>query len=195
MFFVGGLLVVLTGISSLFLSPFAVFQQYKITQTIAMKETNVFFQGQLDVLKANNTRLSHQVGEMTTSIDHLQNIKKTLGVVQAIRGNCLQELEDQLQKQREIASMTTSNVKNDIIGNLLEIAMHCDTNQDMQLSPEEVNTLMAHMEHIAGVDVREEKVRQLIAQKGRSVMSLMEVAKQALREDIPEQDKLFVYRT
>ena len=143
-----------------------------------------------------------------------------------MRGNCLHELESQLKKQREIAAMTSTNVKNVIVGNLFEIAMNCDDG-DMELSDAEVDHLMEKIEHIAGVDVREAKVRKLIADRGRNLMckfawhnkksvywyfqcsivtdsisyvvcllvslALMEVAKQALRDDIPEEEKLFVY--
>lgn len=99
----------------------------------------------------------------------LKLMEKTLGTVQEMRGNCLQELEDQLKKQREIAAMTSTNVKNVIVGNLFEIAMNCDDG-DMELSDTEVDHLMEKIEHIAGVDVREAKVRQLIADQGRNLM-------------------------
>lgn len=64
-----GLLVIFAGLFGVFLSPFAAFQQFKITQTIAMAETNAFFQKQLDILKANNERLTNQVADMTKSVD------------------------------------------------------------------------------------------------------------------------------
>lgn len=96
-------------------------------------------------------------------------MEQTLGTVQEMRGNCLQQLEDQLKKQREIAAKTSSNVKNVIVGNLFEIAMNIDDG-DMELSNAEVDHLMEKIEHIAGVDVREAKVRQLIADRGRNLM-------------------------
>ena len=64
-----GILVVVSGLFGVALAPYAAFQQQKITQTIAMKETNEFFQKQLDILHASNGRLSEQVGDMTQSVD------------------------------------------------------------------------------------------------------------------------------
>ena len=64
-----GIFVVISGLFGVFLSPFAAFQQTKITQTIAMKETNEFFQKQLDILHESNAKLEGQVKEMTQSVD------------------------------------------------------------------------------------------------------------------------------
>ena len=99
----------------------------------------------------------------------LKDLENTLGTVQAMSGNCLEQLEDQLRKQREIASMTSTNVKNVIVANLFEIVMNCDDG-DMELSDAEVDKLMQNIEHIAGVDVREAKVRKLLADRGRNIM-------------------------
>lgn len=65
----GGLFVFISGLFGIGFSPYAAFQQQKITQTIAMKETNAFFEKELERLRKNNQKLSQNVSEMTSSID------------------------------------------------------------------------------------------------------------------------------
>lgn len=84
-------------------------------------------------------------------------------------GNCLQELEEQVKKQREIKSMLKTNVKNELVDTLFEIALNCDSDQDNSLSDEEIEKLMKKLEGIHGVDVREQKVRQMVADHGRNL--------------------------
>lgn len=96
-------------------------------------------------------------------------MEMTLGTVQAMSGNCLQQLEEQLRKQREIAAMTKTNVTDELVGNIFEIALNSDENGDMNLSDEEVEKFVKRMEGINGVDVREEKVKAMIANHGRGI--------------------------
>ena len=64
-----GILVIISGLFGVALAPYAAFQQQKITQTIAMKETNEYFEKQLTILKASNERLSEQNKHMTEAVD------------------------------------------------------------------------------------------------------------------------------
>ncbi|CAB9501481.1 expressed unknown protein [Seminavis robusta] len=188
-----GILVVVSGVFGVGLAPYAAFQQTKITHATAMKQTNEFFQKQLNILKALNNQLIGQVADMTKSIDSLEDMEKTLEVVQSMRGDCQQGLEEILKTEREIAAKTKSNVKNDLLGNIMEISLNCDLDGDMKMSDDEVEAVIQKIEGINGVDVREEKFRAMIENHGRDILSLMDVAKNLLSDDIPDEDKLFVY--
>lgn len=102
-------------------------------------------------------------------LSSLKDMEKTLDTVQNIQGNCLQELEGQLKKQREIAAMTHSSVENEIISNLFEIAINCDDG-DMHLSDEEIKHLITRIEAINGVTVKKLAVLNLIESHGRDLM-------------------------
>ena len=158
----------------------------------------------------------------------LKVMEKTLSTVQNMQGDCLKQLEEQLEMQRKIAAMTHDTVENQIISNLFEIALNCDIDGDMKLSQEEVDKLIHKIETINGVDIKEEKIRNLITTHGSDIMgkkmttthffflfvyvfcivtssylilslfdnfllkALMEVTKNLLKHDIPDDDKLFV---
>ena len=51
----------------------------------------------------------------------------------------------------------------------MDIALNCDTDQNDILSDEEIEQLMKKLEGIHGIDVREQKVRQMVADHGRNV--------------------------
>ena len=99
----------------------------------------------------------------------LKELESTLGTLQGMSGNCLQELENQVKRQREIKSNLKTNVKNDLVQTLMDIALNCDVDQDDRLSDEEIERLVHKLEGIHGIDVREQKIRQMVADHGRNV--------------------------
>lgn len=186
-----GIFVVISGLLGVFLSPFAAFQQMKMTQSIAMKETNTFFENQLDILKESNKNLSLRIQDLTETVRSLQKMEVTLGYCKTLQGNCLQQLEEQLKQGKEIKYRLKTSVKDDLVDAIFEIALRCDDDGDMKLSDEEMHNMVNRLEGLHGVQVREQKLRQLVANDGRNVFSLMTIAKNMLQDDIPEEDKLF----
>ena len=103
------------------------------------------------------------------SFASLKVMEAALGTLQAMSGDCVRELEDQVKKQRDIKASLKTNVKNELVQTLMDIALNCDTDQDSQLSDAEIEKLVQKLEGIHGIDVREQKIRQMVADHGRNV--------------------------
>lgn len=159
------------------LSPYAAFQQRKITQIEALKETCEVMEGEVQTMAAENIRLAAHVEKMEASVANLSKLEDTLEAVNALQGDSIQKLQEQVQESKEILSNMKQNAKAVIMQNLITTLLAADENQDLLLSDEEIDDLIHHLESIHGVELKEDVIRQTIVSKGRSVPAIMEVAK------------------
>lgn len=169
--------VLISGVLGLVLAPYAAFQQRKITQVETLKETNEALQGEVAHLTAENDRLQSQVQQIETSVSNLSQLEETLDSVNALQGESIKKLEEQLNESKEILANMNRNRKAVILQNLITVLLATDGNQDMLLSDEEIDDLIHNMESINGVELKEDLVRQTIIDAGRSVAAVMEVAR------------------
>jgi len=169
--------VLISGVLGLVLAPYAAFQQRKITQVEALKETNEVMHEEMAHLAAENNRLQTQVQQIEKSVSNLSQLEDTLEAVNALQGESIKKLEEQLNESKEILANMTRNRKAVILQNLVTVLLATDGNQDMLLSDEEIDDLIHNMESINGVELKEDLVRQTIIDAGRSVAAVLEVAR------------------
>ena len=169
--------VLISGVLGLLLAPYAAFQQRKITEVEALKETNEVMQGEVTHLTAENSRLQAQVRQIEKSVANLSQLEDTLEAVTALQGESIKKLEEQLNESKEILANMSQNRKAVILQNLVSVLLATDGNQDMLLSDEEIDDLIHNLESINGVELKEDLVRKTIIDSGRSVAAVMEVAR------------------
>lgn len=169
--------VLISGVLGLLLAPYAAFQQRKITEVEALKETNEVMQGEVTHLTAENSRLQAQVQQIEKSVANLSQLEDTLEAVAALQGESIKKLEEQLNESKEILANMSQNRKAVILQNLVSVLLATDGNQDMLLSDEEIDDLIHNLESINGVELKEDLVRKTIIDSGRSVAAVMEVAR------------------
>jgi len=171
-------IIFVTGVLGLVLSPYAAFQQRKITQVEALKETNEAMEEEVTKLTAENNRLEAQVQKMEETVANLADLEDTLEAVNALQGESVQKLQEQLQDSREILKNMNQNRRATILQNLVTVLLATDENQDMLLSDPEIDSLIQKLEGINGVELKEDRVRQTIIEQGRSVGAIMQVARE-----------------
>jgi hypothetical protein len=108
-------------------------------------------------------------------------------------GASLDELERQLQESKQILKGFENNFKAELLQNMMTVILTMDRDGNMILSNEEIDELIQAMEGIHGTQVDEERLKKLIIDQGRSLMGVMEVARNLLRDDIPEEESIFSY--
>jgi hypothetical protein len=64
----------------------------------------------------------------------------------------------------------------------------------MQIHPDEVGDLIARIKAINGVEVNEEKFKSMVKQSGGSISSVMDIIKNLVKEDAPEEDQIFTVK-
>jgi archaellum component FlaF (FlaF/FlaG flagellin family) len=182
-------IVFVAGILSAIIGPYAYYQQTRLTDIAALKETHEAVEAEVNRLQAENERLAANIKELGSSVEHLEEIDEALQVITSTQGQNVSAFEDQVKENREILGKMRENHQANVLQNLLSVILRCDTDGDFTMDDSEVDNLMAKLERVGGVKVRRERFRNVMA--NRSIDSVMDVVKNLLQEDTPEDQKIF----
>jgi len=120
-------------------------------------------------------------------------MEETLETLQATQGQSVDELEKQLKESEEILASMDRNYKTELLQNLTTVLLSADDDGNMKLEDDDIDKLIHDLEGIHGIQLKEEKLRTIIDENGRSLPALMEVAKRLLNDSIPEDENLFSF--
>ena len=87
------------------------------------------------------------------------------------------------------------NLEASIIQNLLSVIVHSDKDNDFQIDPNEVPTLVLKLQNLNGVTFNEANFRKAMKSSGYSLRAVLEITKNLLDDKIPEKDNIFVVKT
>ncbi|CAJ1953501.1 unnamed protein product [Cylindrotheca closterium] len=187
----GNPLVIVSAVLGLLAAPYAVFQQQKITQCLALVETNQRVREEVDTLNRENRKLQENVEQLGTSVKNLKVQKEKLDIINSTQVTSLDALENQLEESKEILNKMKQNVQGEILGNLFDVLLVADLNGDDVLNDEEIQELIVKMERLNGVDFNDQMVKQTIIDNGRSIDAIMELVQNLMSKDVEERNKYF----
>lgn len=186
----GNIIVIVAGVLSILMGPYAYYQQTKLTDIRTLKETAEKVKVEVDRLKVENNRLSNNIDELGSTIDDLKEVENALEVITATQGASVSAFEKQVEENKEILGKMKKSTMGRVIQNLISVLYRGDEDADDLIDAEEVDKVMAGIEQISGVDVREDKLREAIT--GKSIDSVIEVVKNLTDDTITEDEKIFL---
>jgi hypothetical protein len=184
-------IVYISGILGVVLSPAAALQQRKLTEVEALRETNQRMTENVQVLQHENNRLASQVETMQVSVSNLSNLEQTLEKLSSLQANTVDEIEHQVKESKDILAHMQRNYQAELLQSIISVLLAIDADQNMLLSDEEIDDLIQDMEGIHDVDINNDQLKNIIIhEQGRSVLGIMEIAKQALAGN-SDDNKIF----
>ena len=105
----------------------------------------------------------------------------------------MDELERQLGESRQILDSMQDNLTGDILQNLISVVLTVDNDGDSVLSDPEIDDLIAKIEGMQGVDLKEDLLRKKLTEQGRSLNAIMDVAKNLLDDECPPDQNIFTF--
>ena len=169
--------IVVSGCLGLILSPYAKFQQEKLTQVKALEQTNSVLEDELKYLKQQHEEITKHVEDVNARTTKLRSLQSTLSTMQAANIQSIDQFEQQVQQSKEIASQFQQNVQAIILQNLITVLVNCDRDHTLTLDDTEINALIQSLESIHNVQINEAKIRQLVVHNQRSISAIMEIAR------------------
>ena len=169
--------IVISGCLGLILSPYAKFQQEKLTQVKALEQTNSVLEDELKYLQQQHEEITKHVQVVNASTAKLRSLQATLSTMQSTNVQSIAQLEQQVQQSTILMSQFQQNTQAVILQNLITVLVNCDRDRTMTLDDNEINTLIKSLESIHNVQFNETKLRQVIVNNQRSVTAIMEIAK------------------
>ena len=100
-------------------------------------------------------------------------MKDKLDTINSVQGASLKELENQLEESRKIYENMEDSLQGEILQNLISVILACDQDGDMTLSDAEIDDIVARLEKLEGVDLKEDLIRSKIIEHGRSMNGML----------------------
>ena len=173
--------IVISGCLGLILSPYAKFQQEKLTQVKALEQTNSVLEDELIYLQQQHEEITKHVQVVNASTTKLRSLQSTLSTMQSANINSIDQLEQQVQQSKNLLLQFQQNTQAMILQNLITVLVNCDGDKTMTLQDTEIDTLIKSLESIHNVQYNEAKIRQVIVDNQRSITAIMEIARNLIR--------------
>jgi len=170
-------------IAGILIPPYSAFQEQKITDCKAMKETNLAMDREMENLQFNNERLQEQNTSLEESVGRLQDMKSAYEECQKMDKISLTKLESQLQTSKRSFLQMEINRTNEIVDNIFDVIINADQDDNWTLDDKEIETLIENIEGIVGVEVADELLKKMIIENGRDLDSILNVIKGLLDGD------------
>jgi len=191
MLLASGPLVIPAGVLSCLIGPYAWWQQTRLTDIKALKETHEAFQLEVNTLKQENERLKKNVEELGDTVNRLEDVEEALDVITQTQGQSVEAFAQQVEENRDILKQMQKNLKANVLQNLLSVVIRSDTDGDMRIDESEMGELIERMNSVNGVELHEDRFRKAIMDAGGSIKAVMDVVKNLLSDNVSKDDEIF----
>mmetsp|Transcript_34101 Transcript_34101/g.55678 ORF Transcript_34101/g.55678 Transcript_34101/m.55678 type:complete len:246 (+) Transcript_34101:203-940(+) len=186
--------VFVAGALSSVIGPYAYYQQTKLTDIIALKETHEAVKREVDRLQGENVRLNETVGDLSNTMDKLEDVEQALDVITQTQGQSVATFAEQVKENRDILDQLHKQLRANKLQNLLQVVIRSDQDGNMQIEEDEVDDLVTRIKKINGVEVREDRFKDRIMSSGGSLSSVMDIIKNLMADDISGEDEIFIMK-
>lgn len=187
-------IVFVAGGLSCVIGPYAYWQQRRLTDVIALQETHKALSEQVDRLGKENKRLHETVVELSDTVDRLEDVEQALDVITQTQGQSIAAFEEQVKDNKEILAKMQSNLKANVLQNLLQVVIRSDKDENMTIEEHEIGDLINRIKRINGVEVHEDKLRERITKSGGSLQCVMDIIRNLMSDECPECDQIFTIK-
>lgn len=171
------------GVLSCGIGPYAYYQQTKLTDIAALKETHEAIAREVNRLGAENERLGDTVEELGSTVDKLEDSENALDVITQTQGQSVDAFAEQVAENREILEIMQKNLKANVLQNLLSVIIRSDADGNMNIDDTEIDPLVSRIKSINGVNLNEQLFRNAIVKNGGSLQAVMDVVKNLLSDN------------
>lgn len=176
------------------IGPYAYWQQRRLTDVVALQETHKALSAQVDRLGRENVRLHDTVVELGDTVDRLEDVEQALDVITQTQGQSVEAFEEQVKDNRDILDKMQSNLRANVLQNLLQVVIRADADESMTIEEGEIGGLIGRIRGINGVDVNEDRFRDAIARAGGSMQAVMDIIRSLMSDTPTAGDDIFVIK-
>mmetsp|Transcript_1807 Transcript_1807/g.4178 ORF Transcript_1807/g.4178 Transcript_1807/m.4178 type:complete len:245 (-) Transcript_1807:24-758(-) len=186
-----GTVVVISGILTSVIAPYSYYQQTKLTDILALKLTQEAVRREVNRLAEENIRLHETVGKLSDTMDGLEDVEQALDVITQTQGASIDTFREQVEENREILETLKKQHRGNVLQNLLQVVIRSDQDDNMTIEEDEIAPLLNRIKKINGVEVMEDRFRNMIISSGGSLSAVMDIIKNLMADDIPGGEEIF----
>ena len=170
-------LTLIGGLACSGVGSYSYYQQTKLTDIIALKEAHEAITRECDRLTAENVRLNETLGDLSNTVDKLEDVEQALDVITQTQGQSVATFAEQVKENENIFHQMEKNLRANVLQNLLQVVIRSDQDDNMTIEEDEIDDLVDRIQKINGVEVVEERFKEAIMESGGSLSSVMDIIK------------------
>lgn len=174
------------------MGPYAYWQQKRLTDVVALQQTQKALSEQVERLGKENIRLHENIVDLFTTVDRLEDVEQALDVITQTQGQTIEAFEEQVKDNRDVLNKMQSGLRSNILQNLLKAVIRSDKDGNLCLDDREVDDLIVRFRKNKGVKINEERFRSCINSSGGSIQSVMDIIRNLIDDKVSEGDAIFL---
>ena len=187
-------IIIVSGILSSLGGSYSYIQQTKLTDIKALKETHEAVKREVNRLAAENVRLNETVGDLSNTMDKLEDVESALDVITQTQGQSVATFREQVKENGDILAQLEKQLRANVLQNLLQVVIRSDQDDNMEIEEHEIDPLIRRIRKINGVEVKEDKFKEMILSSGGSLSSVMDIIKNLMANELSTEDDIFIVR-
>ena len=99
-----------------------------------------------------------------------------------------------MKDNREILNKMQSNLKANVLQNLLQVVIRSDKDENLTIEEHEIGDLINRIKGINGVEVNEARFRDAITSSGGSLQCVMDIIRNLMDDNVTEGEEIFIIK-
>ena len=99
-----------------------------------------------------------------------------------------------MKDNREILNKMQSNLKANVLQNLLQVVIRSDKDENLTIEEHEIGDLINRIKGINGVEVNEVRFRDAITSSGGSLQCVMDIIRNLMDDNVTEGEEIFIIK-
>mmetsp|Transcript_14846 Transcript_14846/g.21789 ORF Transcript_14846/g.21789 Transcript_14846/m.21789 type:complete len:255 (+) Transcript_14846:117-881(+) len=191
-----GKFVTVAAILSFLLSPYSYWQQTRITDIRALKETQEALTGEVDTLNNENDRLNSKVEDLCVTVGKLEDVENALDEITKTQGQSVESLIETVDENKRILARMERNVRAAVLQNMVSVLIASDSDGDFMIGEDEMEGLLRRLRRVNGCRVNEIKFKEIVAEKDGSLDAILDIVRDVLNGDNTEvSEPIFVFES
>jgi FtsZ-binding cell division protein ZapB len=160
-------------ILGILIPPYCVYQERKITDIKALKETNQRLEYEVSQLSSSNETLNLQNNQIEASLKRLKESQDALLYLKSSKKASIQDLEKQVEQSEATLALMKMNQINELVDNIFDVMLAVDTDGDFKLSDKEISMLTSRLEGIHDIQIDGSLFKRKIIEAGRDMNAVL----------------------
>jgi hypothetical protein len=162
-----------TAILGILIPPYCLYQERKITDIKALKETNQRLEYEVSQLSNSNQKLNNQNDQIESTVKRLKESQDALVYLKSSKNVSIQLLEKQIEKSEATLVLMKKNHINELVDNIFDVMLAVDTDGDFKLSDKEIATLTSRLQGIHDIQIDSSMFKCKIIEAGRDMNAVL----------------------
>lgn len=187
--------VIAMGVVALLTSGYATFQRTRLMKLETLREVHNKLRQEVNRLQIENNELTATNTELEGQVEKVKEVEQGLSDVLSAQGQQVDTFVATVKENQVVLDKIKENLEAKISQDILSVVMQSDRDGDFTIDPEEIDVLILRLNNAQGVDLEEDKFRQMLKDSGYHVSAVLSILKNMMDTDVKEEDRVIHVNT